>query len=75
MLMNCFRETQSRSKSGRTNRSNNRSKLPCDKLETIDTPKVPVRSTYYGVMVTEDYRWLEDARSDQTRSWTKWLTS
>jgi len=71
MLMNCFRETQSRSKSGRTTRSNNRSKLPCDKLETIDTPKVPVRSTYYGVTVTEDYRWLEDARSDQTRSWTK----
>ncbi len=27
-------------------------------------------STYHGVTVTEDYRWLEDARSDQTRSWT-----
>jgi prolyl oligopeptidase len=67
MLMNCFRETQSRSKSGRTTRS----KSPCNKLEMVDTPKVPVGSTYHGVTVTEDYRWLEDARSDQTDSWTK----
>ena len=40
-------------------------------LETIETPKAPVGSTYHGVMVTEDYRWLEDAVSDQTRAWTK----
>jgi prolyl oligopeptidase len=39
-------------------------------LETIETPKAPVSSTYHGVTVTEDYRWLEDAQSDQTRSWT-----
>ena len=39
-------------------------------LETIETPKAPVSSTYHGVMVTEDYRWLEDAASEQTRSWT-----
>jgi prolyl oligopeptidase len=39
-------------------------------LETIETPKVPVTSTYHGVTVTEDYRWLENARLDQTRSWT-----
>jgi prolyl oligopeptidase len=38
--------------------------------ERIGTPKVPVSSTYHGVTVTEDYRWLEDARSDQARSWT-----
>ena len=37
----------------------------------IDTPKVPLGSTYHGVTVAEDYRWLEDAESDQTRSWTK----
>ena len=37
----------------------------------IDTPKVPVGSTYHGVTVAEDYHWLEDAESDQTRSWTK----
>ena len=37
----------------------------------IDTPKVPVSSTYHGLTVTEDYRWLEDAESDQSRSWTE----
>jgi len=52
-------------------RSNNRGKSPRNKLKTIDTPKVPVGSTYHGVTVTEDYRWLEDDRSDQTQSWTK----
>lgn len=39
-------------------------------LETIATPKVPVSSTYHGVTVTEHYRWLENAASEQTRSWT-----
>src|SRR5215471_10213444 len=39
-------------------------------LETIETPKAPVSSTYHGVTVTEDYRWLEDAASGQTRAWT-----
>jgi hypothetical protein len=38
--------------------------------ERIDTPKGPVSGTYHGLTVTEDYRWLEDARSEQTRSWT-----
>lgn len=71
MLMNCFRKAQSRSKSAGTDRSNNHGKSPHNKLETIDTPKVPAGSTYHGVTVTEDYRWLEDDRSDQTRSWTK----
>lgn len=39
-------------------------------LDAIETPKAPVSSTYHGVTVTEDYRWLEDAASEQTRSWT-----
>jgi prolyl oligopeptidase len=39
-------------------------------LGTIRTPKAPVSSTYHRVTVTEDYRWLEDAASGQTRSWT-----
>jgi prolyl oligopeptidase len=39
-------------------------------LETIETPKAPVASTYHGIMVTEDYRWLEDAASERTRAWT-----
>ena len=39
-------------------------------LDPIETPKAPVRTSYHGVVVTEDYRWLEDAASEQTRSWT-----
>src|SRR5262245_38500779 len=39
-------------------------------LETIETPRTSVSTAYHGVTVTEDYRWLEDAGSDQTRSWT-----
>lgn len=39
-------------------------------LEMIESPKAPVSSTYHGVTVTEDYRWLEDAGSEQTRAWT-----
>ncbi|HKA67845.1 MAG TPA: prolyl oligopeptidase family serine peptidase [Actinomycetes bacterium] len=39
-------------------------------LDPVETPKVPVSNTYHGVTVTEDYRWLEDAGADQTRSWT-----
>ncbi|HVC13916.1 MAG TPA: prolyl oligopeptidase family serine peptidase [Acidimicrobiales bacterium] len=38
--------------------------------ETIDTPRAPITSTFHGVAVTEDYRWLEDAASDQVRAWT-----
>jgi prolyl oligopeptidase len=39
-------------------------------LEPIETPRASVSDAYHGVAVTEDYRWLEDAGSDQTRSWT-----
>jgi prolyl oligopeptidase len=71
MFMNCLGKMQNRSKSEGTTRGNNRSKSPRNKVEMIDTPKVPVGSTYHGVTVAEDYRWLEDAESDQTCSWTK----
>ncbi len=39
-------------------------------METAETPRVAVSTTYHGTTVTEDYRWLEDAASEQTRSWT-----
>lgn len=39
-------------------------------LESIETPRVPVSTTYHAVVLTEDYRWLEDAGSEQTRRWT-----
>ena len=36
----------------------------------VDTPRRPTTTTYHGVDVTEDYRWLEDSASEETRSWT-----
>jgi prolyl oligopeptidase len=38
-------------------------------LPAIDTPRVPVTTTYHGEDVTEDYRWLEES-SERTRAWT-----
>lgn len=39
-------------------------------LPPIDTPRIPVSTTYHGVAVTEDYRWLEDAGAQRVRDWT-----
>ena len=39
-------------------------------LPTVPTPRIPVTTTYHGVEVTEDYRWLEDATSAETKAWT-----
>jgi prolyl oligopeptidase len=39
-------------------------------LPTVPTPRVPVTTTYHGVEVTEDYRWLEDASSAEAKAWT-----
>jgi prolyl oligopeptidase len=36
----------------------------------VETPRIPVTDTYHGVEITEDYRWLEDASSEQTKAWT-----
>src|SRR5438477_10565763 len=38
--------------------------------EKVDTPRITVSTTYHGGTVTEDYRWLEDATSEETRAWT-----
>jgi prolyl oligopeptidase len=40
-------------------------------ITRIETPRQPVTTTYHGVGVTEDYRWLEDASSEETQMWTK----
>jgi prolyl oligopeptidase len=40
-------------------------------LTTVETPRIPVTSTYHGVDVTEEYRWLEDGWSEDTVAWTK----
>ncbi len=39
-------------------------------LEQIDTARDPVTTTYHGVDVTEDYRWLEDGDAERTKAWT-----
>ena len=43
---------------------------PVETIPTPATPKIPVRTAYHGVTVTEDYRWLEDATAEPARSWT-----
>jgi prolyl oligopeptidase len=40
-------------------------------LPVVRAPRIPVTGTFHGVDVTEDYRWLEDAGSDETIDWTK----
>jgi prolyl oligopeptidase len=41
------------------------------KLPVVRTPRIPVTATYHGVDVTEEYRWLEDASSEDTIVWTE----
>ncbi len=40
-------------------------------LPLVRAARIPVTGTYHGVDVTEDYRWLEDASSEETMAWTK----
>jgi prolyl oligopeptidase len=40
-------------------------------LPLVRTARIPMTDTYHGVDVTEDYRWLEDASSKETITWTK----
>jgi prolyl oligopeptidase len=40
-------------------------------LPSVRAPRIPVTDTFHGVDVTEDYRWLEDASSEETIAWTK----
>jgi prolyl oligopeptidase len=40
-------------------------------LPVVRAPRIPVTDTFHGVDVTEDYRWLEDASSEETIAWTK----
>jgi prolyl oligopeptidase len=37
----------------------------------VPTPRVPVTTTYHGVDVVEEYRWLEDSAADETVRWTE----
>ena len=33
------------------------------------TKKIPVSNNYYGTKIIDDYRWLEDDNSDDTKKW------
>ena len=40
-------------------------------LPVVRAPRIPVTDTFHGVDVTEDYRWLEDASSEEAIAWMK----
>ena len=39
-------------------------------LPIVRAARIPVTSTHHGVDVVEDYRWLENASSEETIAWT-----
>lgn len=55
--------------------------LPCVLLATMgmaqsrffppSTPKIPVTDTLHGMILTDDYRWLEDKTNPDVINWTK----
>ena len=40
------------------------------KLAYPEAPKKAVTDAYYGIQVSDDYRWLEDARDPAVRAWS-----
>ncbi len=42
-----------------------------DPLPLVPAARQPVTNTYHGVVVVDDYQWLEDAPAPQVREWTR----
>ena len=40
-------------------------------LNYPETKKIPIIDNYFGISVTDNYRWLEDDKSEETSEWTK----
>ena len=38
-------------------------------LNYPETKKIPVIDNYFGISVTDNYRWLEDDKSEETSEW------
>jgi len=43
----------------------------CAELPTVPTPPEPVTNVYHGVVVRDDYQWLENAAAPAVRDWTR----
>src|SRR5215510_3385309 len=40
-------------------------------LPTVAAARQPVTNSYHGVMVVDDYQWLEEAAAPAVREWTR----
>src|SRR5262245_39309343 len=40
-------------------------------LPLVRAARIPVRDTYHGIDVTDDYQWLEDASCEATIAWSR----
>ena len=39
--------------------------------QKIETPKIPVKDSYHGITVIDEYRWLEDGHDPKVLAWSR----